>query len=216
MKTELKHKIKNLKSQSFDEIDHISILQNIYDDYKEGNKELYLLARYFINGIDDLPNLKQKSHWNQKVFDKQRKLFYENHHKLIEIIETYYDLEEDEKLIQEFHSNENLKMIWIEKKGKKNGIFKRYYDDTQIAVMSNYQNGKRIGSVKEWYSNGILAEEGKYINNEYVIEQFWDNNGTQLLINGTGKTIRYYGTNGDTVYEQYFEEYIFKGEKRIK
>ena len=191
-------------------------MQNIYDDYKEGNKELYLLARYFINGIDDLPNLKQQSHWNQEAFDKQRKLFYENHHKLIEIIETYYDLEEDENLIQEFHPNENLKMIWIEKKGKKNGIFKRYYDDTQIAVISNYQNGKRIGFVKEWYSNGILAEVGKHINNEYVVEQFWDNNGTQLLINGTGKTIRYYGTNDDTVYEQYFEKYIFKGEKRIK
>jgi len=188
----------------------------IYDDYKEGNKELYLLARFFINGIDDLPNLKQKPHWSQKAFEKQRKLFYENHHKLIEIIETYYELEEDEILFQEFHPNENLKMIWIEKKGKKNGIFKRYYDDTQIAVISNFQNGDRVGIVKEWYSNGILAEVGKHINNEYVVEQFWDNNGTQLLINGTGKTIRYYGTNDDNVYEQYFEEYVFKGEKRMK
>lgn len=216
MKIEDKHRIHKLKSKSFDEIDHLSILQDLYDQFNEGNKDYYLLARYFVNGIDDLPKLKEKSLWKLSEFEKHRNLFYSNHDELIKIIETYYELDEDEKLIQKFHQNGNLEMIWVEKNGVQNGIFRRYFDNTQIAIESNFQNGKRSGNVKEWYSNGKQLEIGKYVDGEYIVEQFWDEIGNQLLINGTGKTIRYYGTNDDTVYEQYFENYEFKGEKKLK
>ena len=216
MKIENKHRIQELKSKSFHEIDHLSILQDLYDQFNEGKNEYYLLARYFINGMDDLPKLKEKSLWKLSEFEKHRNLFYNNHDELINIIETYYELDEDEILIQKFHQNGNLKMIWIEKNGKKQGIFKRYYDDTKIAYISEYNKGQSIGSVKEWYPNGQILEEGKYLNNEYVVEQFWDEDGNQLLKDGNGKTIRKYGTNGYDIYEQYFENYKFKGEKKIE
>lgn len=216
MKKELKNKIAELKSNSFNEIDHLSILQEICDEFNEGRQEYYLLARYFINGLDDTPNLKQRELWNESAFEKAREIFYNSHDQLIQIIETYYDLKTDETLQQQFHANKNLKSIWIEKNGRKQGIFKRYYDDTKIAIISEYDNGKRTGSVKEWYPNGQMSEIGKYSNNEYVVEQFWDENGKQLLKDGTGKTIRKYGTNDYDIYEQYFENYEFKGEQKIQ
>ena len=216
MKKELKHKIIELKSNSFNEIDHLSILQEIYDEFNEGKQEYYLLARFFINGLDDIPNLKQRQFWSEPAFEKAREIFYSSHRKLIQIIDTYYDLKTNEKLHQQFHANNNLKSIWIEKNGKKHGIFKRYYDDTKIAFISEYENGQSRGSVKEWYPNGQTSEEGKYLNNEYVVEQFWDENGNQLLKDGNGKTIRKYGTNDYDIYEQYFENYEFKGEKKIE
>jgi antitoxin component YwqK of YwqJK toxin-antitoxin module len=216
MKKQLKHKILQLKSNSFKEIDHLSILQEIYDEFNKGEQEYYLLARFFINGLDDIPNLKQRQLWNEAAFEKARKIFYNSQGKLIQIIDTYYDLENDEKLQQQFHHNKNLKSIWIEKNGKKHGIFKRYYDDTKLAYISEYDNGQSTGSVKEWYPNGQITEEGKYLNNEYVVEQFWGENGNQLLKDGNGKTIRKYGTNDYDIYEQYFENYEFKGEKKIQ
>ena len=123
MKIEEKHRIQKLKSKSFDEIDHLSILQNIYDQFNDGHKQYYLLARYFINGLDDIPTLKQKSLWEPKAFELNRNTFYNSHKKLIEIIETYYELDGEEKLVQEFHSNENIKIVYIEKRGKINGVF---------------------------------------------------------------------------------------------
>lgn len=210
-----KHRIQQLKSKSFDEIDHLSILQHFYDQFNEGNNEYYLLARFFINGNDDLPKLIDKPLWKLSEFDKHRKIFIDNHDKLIEVIETYYELDANEILVQQFHQNGNLEKIWIEKDGIQNGIFRRYFNNTQMAIESNFENGQRNGEVKEWYLSGKQLEIGKYVKGEYIVEQFWDENGNQLLINGTGKTIRYYGTNDDTVYEQYFENYEFKGEKKL-
>lgn len=216
MKKQLEHRISNLKSNSFSEIDHLSILQEIYDEYNGGKQEYYLIARYFINGLDDVPSLKQKELWNEKAFEKSRIIFYDNHYKLVEMIDSYYDLKLNEELKQEFHLNRNLKSIWIEKDGKKNGEFKRFYENTNIAYKCEYKNGVNIGSVEEWYSNGQLAEIGKFINGEYVVQQFWGENGEQLLKDGTGMTLRKYGTNDHDVYEQYFENYEFKGEKKIQ
>ncbi len=216
MKKAVEHRILNLKSKAFHEVDHLSILQDIYDDFQTGNKKYYLLSRFFINGYDDLPNLDQKHLWNSTAFENSRELFYKNHDTLIELIDAYYNLEEDEELIQEFHPNENLKSIYIEKSGLKNGTFKRFYDDTQLAYTSEFKNGQNNGGVKEWYPNGQLSESGKYIKGEYIVEQFWDKNGVQLLKDGTGKTIRKLGTNDYDVYEQYFENFDFKGEKKIQ
>jgi len=216
MKIEDNHRIQELKSKSFQEIDHLSILQDLYDQFNEGNNEYYLLARYFVNGIEDLAKLKEKSLWKLSEFEKHRNLLYNNHDELINIIETYYELDEDEVLIQKFYQNGTLKMIWIEKEGVQNGVFRRYFDNTLIAVESNFQNGKRNGEVKEWYPNGKQLEIGKYVEGEYIVEQFWDEKGNQLLINGSGKTIRNYGTNDDTVYEQYFENYEFKKRKETQ
>ena len=216
MKKGIEHRIRDLKSKSFSEIDHLSILQNIYDEFQNGNRKFYLLARYFINGLDDLPNLNQKLLWTEEAFEQHRNLFYCSHDKLVEILDAYYDLEKDEELIQEFHPNKNLKSIWVEKNGLKNGTFKRYFDDTRLAYLCEYENGKSIGDVKEWYENGILAEVGKYANGEYFIQNFWDENGSQLLKDGTGIAIRKFGTNDNDVFEQYFENYHFKGEKKIR
>lgn len=151
------NKITQLMSLSFDEVDHLSILQDLYDEYQDGNKDLFLLARYFINGMDDLPTLKQKPYWDQNAFESQRKLFIDNHHKLVEIISTYYCLNDNEQLMQEFHPNDNLKKIWIEKDGKKNGVYREFYDNTQLALEAHYIDGLSHGRVKKWFHNGKVT-----------------------------------------------------------
>ncbi len=215
MESDIKRKILKLKSKWYDDVDHLSILQEIYDAYIDGNKELYLLTRYFVNGLDELPNLKQKALWKHNEFESHRKLFIDSHDELILLIDQYFDLDEDEILVQHFHPNENLKMVWVEKEGEKNGVFRHFYANTQMAIESNYQKGQRVGEVKEWYPNGKLSEIGKYVNGEYMVVHFWDEDGSQILKDGTGKTIRFFGANDNMVYEQYFENFIFMGEKKI-
>ncbi|MFT6782872.1 MAG: antitoxin component YwqK of YwqJK toxin-antitoxin module [Saprospiraceae bacterium] len=181
MKQEIINRILRLRIKSQTEVDHLSILQELYDEFQNGNKEFYLLARFFTNGMDDLPTLKQKHEWNKESFVKHRKLFFENHDILVEIINTYFDLNDNQVLKQEFHENENLKIIWIERNGKKDGIFRRYFEDNQIAYESNYEMGVNIHTTTEWYENGQVAEIGSTTQNEYIVEQFWDRDGNQIL-----------------------------------
>ena len=212
----LKNKILTLQSKSFHDVDHLTILHMLYDEFKNGNKQLYQLSKYFINGMDDIPTLQQKELWNSDSFEKRRKLFYDNHDELINIIKEYYDLYNSEVLKQTFHSNGSLKCIWIERANKIHGVFRRYHENTVLAYEANYEEGKYSGQVKEWNENGQIIEIGFYKGEDYIVEQFWDQNGTQLLKDGTGKVIRYYGTDDHTIYVEYFKEYVFIDEKKIK
>ena len=50
---------------------------------------------------------------------------------------------------------------------------------------------------------------------EYYPNNFWDEKGEQLLKNGTGKVIRKFGPTEAEIFEQYFENGEYLGEKKI-
>ena len=99
--------------------------------------------------------------------------------------------------------------------GMRHGTFVRYYKNGRLAIESNYRKGTHEGSWKEWYENGQLAEVGRHVKGRYHVSHFWTEDGKQLLKDGTGMVIRKYGATGGDVYEQYFENGEFKGEKKI-
>lgn len=99
--------------------------------------------------------------------------------------------------------------------GKKEGMWVRYFENGVKEIEMTYKQGELSGSCCEWYENGQLAEEGEYRNGAYKVINYWNEQGEQLLINGTGKTIRKFGATQGDIYEQYFKEGKFKGEKKI-
>jgi antitoxin component YwqK of YwqJK toxin-antitoxin module len=114
-----------------------------------------------------------------------------------------------------YHTNGQVMLDYETIDGEIHGRFVRYFETGQIAIESYYINGQSHGPWKEWYNNGQLAEEGDYDHGKYFVKNFWNEKGEQLLINGTGKTIRKFGTTQGDIYEQYFENGNFIGEKKI-
>jgi antitoxin component YwqK of YwqJK toxin-antitoxin module len=102
------------------------------------------------------------------------------------------------------------------KNGVEDGSFKLYHKNGQIAVESTHIDGKTVGLFIEYYENGHLKQVTEFINDMGYAIDFWDKDGKQLLINGTGKLIAEYGFTGRDVFEQYFENKIFVKEVRVK
>lgn len=117
---------------------------------------------------------------------------------------------------KKYFENGQLEFEYEILNGVKNGKFIRYFENGEIEIVGNFLNGKENGIWTEYYENGQIAETGEYINNEYCVYNFWSERGEQLLINGTGKTIRKYGAKLGDVYEQYFLNGKYTGEKKIE
>lgn len=114
-----------------------------------------------------------------------------------------------------YHSNEQIESIFDTINGNKHGEFTRYFDNGQVAIISTYVHGESHGLWKEFYENGQIAEEGEHINGEYHVTNFWLESGVQLLVNGTGKTMRKFGASDGDIYEQYFNKGNYISEKKI-
>ena len=86
--------------------------------------------------------------------------------------------------------------------GKRDGLATFYYKEGGKEKELTYQNGEISGPYKTWYRNGQINEEGKalppakaYASSEYLLYQYWDSLGTQLLKGGNGELSRYYKNN---------------------
>lgn len=117
--------------------------------------------------------------------------------------------------LQEFYETGQLKIERNYIAGKIEGFGKVFYANGLLHSEYYYVNGKNNGKYYEWYENGQLAEEGEYLNDDYSELNFWEEDGTQILKDGTGKTIRKYGATDGDIYEQYFDGGKMIGEKKI-
>lgn len=66
------------------------------------------------------------------------------------------------------------------------GLTTWYHENGKIRKTANYENGKLLGEVKEYYENGTMLRLERYDADAYYICQYWDENGNTLLVNGTG------------------------------
>jgi antitoxin component YwqK of YwqJK toxin-antitoxin module len=71
-----------------------------------------------------------------------------------------------------------------------NGIYKEYYDNSQIHIDTNYKDDKRNGVCKEYHRNGKLREESYYLNGEYYKQNKTYHSSVHLLY------LNYYDING--------------------
>ena len=74
--------------------------------------------------------------------------------------------------------------------GKRHGINLFYYKNGQVSNKITFNRGQLAGEYFSWYPNGKPQEEGVHFG-EYLIHNFWDSLGTQLIKNGTGSYIYY-------------------------
>jgi len=116
-----------------------------------------------------------------------------------------------------FYDTGELKQETEYSDGIENGLYKFFSKDGALLIISTHRNGLLNGEWTEYYEDGRLKEIGYYNDNEYSPMDFWDNEGNQILKNGTGKKIEEYGsTLLVDVYEQYYNEGQFVKEIKIQ
>jgi hypothetical protein len=114
-----------------------------------------------------------------------------------------------------FYNNGQLEKVGELINKQKQGLWTHYYENGLKRLEITFKDNKYDGALREWYEDGQIAEEGEYKNGEYIVLNFWTEDGKQLLKDGTGMTIRKFGSTQGDVYEQYFDKGIFTGEKKI-
>jgi Gram-negative bacterial TonB protein C-terminal len=140
--------------------------------------------------------------FSQNITDKDKKVFLdslwqetaEGNHKYYRIIKDY-QFEQDIYKVFDYYKNGVLQMEGSYK-GRdltyKKGEFIYYYENGNKKFKTNSENSKNTGLYYEWYENGNKKTEGEYIlkeksfDNELKINQFWNKESSQLVINGNG------------------------------
>lgn len=125
--------------------------------------------------------------------------------------------EEDYKDVRYFYSNGQVKVeLRQNSEWQMIGEYSRYHENGTIAFSYRLDaNGNHTGPYFEYYPDGSKmlevdrrGEEPKYMN-------FWDENGIQKLIDGTGDYSHVYSYGGDTLlYEYQFVDYKKHGIQR--
>ena len=106
-----------------------------------------------------------------------------------------YKLDKESYAILEYYKSGVLKMEGASKTKEANtkeGELTYYYENGNKKSISNYIKGRVNGKDFEWYENGNKKSEGEYIEDEkkrttqHKINQFWDANGAQKVVDGNG------------------------------
>ena len=125
------------------------------------------------------------STWNEATQDN---------YKYYRIIKDFY-LDRDLYVINDYYKTGVLEKQGTSKTkddNSKEGIFTFYYKNTNKKSLTNYVKGRANGINLEWYENGNKKSDGEYIEDEkkmttmHKINQFWDANGGQKVVNGNG------------------------------
>ncbi len=72
------------------------------------------------------------------------------------------------------------------------GTYVTWYENGQTQSSVQIEGGRHIGTWSKWYDNGQLMEEGTYVNDKYRLDNFWTNDGEQLIQDGNGKYLVLY------------------------
>lgn len=92
-------------------------------------------------------------------------------------------------LVQDYLMNNNVLLLTgAFRNGQKEGQFELFYSNGAPAARGNYHNGQQVGDWAYWYPSGkprqlVRFEQGK----PPTLQQFWDEQGKHLVVNGTGQ-----------------------------
>jgi len=94
-----------------------------------------------------------------------------------------------------------LSETYTVKEGKREGLYRLFWEDGQLLQEGNYLNGQYAGMWRRWYRNGRLEYERDFVNGKREgWTREWDENGTlrieMKLINGERVLIRFFDKNG--------------------
>lgn len=116
-------------------------------------------------------------------------------HKYYRVIKGYYSEKQDSYHIYDYYKSGVLEKEGMSRNkegSSKTGEFIFYYENGSKKSLSNFVKDRPNGKDFRWYENGNKKQEGEYIvdekknESEYNVNQFWDNNGVQKVIDGNG------------------------------
>lgn len=105
------------------------------------------------------------------------------------------------------HPNGQLSFENIYVNGKKEGLYRMWYQNGQLISESTYVNGVMEGVLREWHENGQLSSESTYVNgNLDGVVQDWYENGQlyaeRTYMNGVMEgPVRVWDENGQLIGE---------------
>ncbi|WP_405397837.1 DUF4375 domain-containing protein [Maribacter sp. Asnod2-G09] len=96
---------------------------------------------------------------------------------------------------------------------KKFGVFKEWYDNGQLKEEGNFANNTtRIGKWFLFWKDGSKKLEGEAKNEKVYLINYWNENGEQTLINGTGiHYTEWISRSSTSIYETAYKNYLRDG-----
>ena len=169
---------------------------------------VYLVSFYpaysLFGQIGDIPREMVTYH------DKDKKIIKEHFYYINNDVEQKHG-----KYILYFPSSKSIHIEAIYQKGKLNGLYKEYYEDSGIKTVYNYQNGVKEGVYKKFYETGQLEILCNYKGNKIIgeMKRFYRDNSLKAKLNFKD------GKRKDTMWVYYpigylQQYYIFKDDLR--
>ena len=112
------------------------------------------------------------------------KSYYENGQLKDEI---HYKDGEQTGIKTEYYENGNLKFSITDSQKPKGNLHSQFYENgnlksTEVYISEHDRDGKWI----QYYPNGQMKSETEFINKEFLVQNCWKEDGTQILKDGTG------------------------------
>lgn len=140
-------------------------------------------------------SISQSSSIDRKIYlDSTWNETTSENYKYYRIIKDYYS-DKDLYLIKDYYKTGVLQMEGTSRTkdaNSKEGEFVFYYENGSKKAVTNYMKSRPNGKNSEWYENGNKKLEREYIEDEkkrttqIKINQFWDTNGVQKVVDGNG------------------------------
>lgn len=166
---------------------------------------------FFENG-----NLQEVIKYKNGVQTGERKEYYENGElkneviivssKKLSIHKSYYINGHPEKLeTKRLNNNERF------------GEYKEWYENGQLSKAGTYKSAyERSGEWLEFYKDGSKKVEAEFVNGNFKLINHWNENGLQLLTEGTGLYVYEFSMFGDKIErnEQEYKNYQRHGKQK--
>ena len=191
--------------------------QTFYDDTKV--KEEFTLRAGVLHGtfnsFYENGNPREKSGYLNGEPTGEQEVFYESGTLKQRVVKNEVD-----KVFIHHWFFENGQQSKLETKaiatGKKFGESKEWYDNGQLKEQSTFiDNSNRTGKWLKFWKDGSKKLEAEFKDGKVYFENYWAENGTQTLVNGTGiYTNEMRSLNRVTIYETAYENYLRNGTSR--
>ena len=93
---------------------------------------------------------------------------------------------------RDYYANGELKEEYSMRKGEFIGKYKALYSNGKPQAIGEFSEGQMDGIWQYFYQNGKRQSIQKYSDGKVVNINYWDENGSQLVIEGTGIAKMYY------------------------
>ena len=95
------------------------------------------------------------------------------------------------KFVDYYSSDSTIAIEGNYTKGKKEGVFKIYFPNGQLAQFGMYANDRKSGIWEYFYEDGTRQQILDFGENEILVKEFWNEQGKQLVKSGNGQWFGY-------------------------